>query len=490
MKNHIFPILLFIIIILLSACGENSETPLDTTNDIIESDSPQTVTEIIEDKPNIEKQDYNGRVFNLYYINWSLYRDYYFADSLNGDIINDAAYERLQKVEEHLNIDINTIPATEADGAAEQYNNLQKSVMAGDSTYDLLLTHNSSNMEAFVGNRLVYNWQDIESIEMTKSYWNQSVFDNMTIAGMTPFASNDFVLPDVNTIFFNARLSEDLNQENLYDLVLNGNWTWDKITQLASAASEDLNGDGIYDDKDRYGFVGEIGWQFASIPTSCDQFMILPNNEGTPVLNINTPKMVGLIEKINMLVNDGNNSFVWQFSQKTDPNQGGTPPVSFDSGRALFYLVPMSLAKVFRVTDVDFGILPLPKYDEHQTDYTTLNWAGFLCVPFTVSDPKLTGEVAELLAYYSKETVIPAFYDVVLGQKISRSDESTKMLDIIFEGTVYDMGIMLGSTFYSITKNLVEKNNNDFASYYATNENTYTKLLGDYIKACEDYMQN
>ena len=481
-----FILLSFVLLLFLTACGNNSDTPSDTTT--MTQVEEEIVSETTEsgDVPDIGDEDYGGRVFNLFYLNWSLYRDYYFSDGLNGDIINDAAYERLQKVEEQLKIDIQTSITAPTNGGTEQLGKLRETVMAGDDTYDLLLIHNSTQLVNYVSDRLVLNWQDIPTANMEKSYWNQSVLDNMTLAGMTPFASNDFVLPDVNTIFFNTQMSADLNHEDPYSLVLNNKWTWDKLTEMASTASADLNGDGVYDDQDQYGFVGEAGWQFGSIPTGCDQYIVATDNNGAPQMNMNTSKMVNIIEKINFLINSGNNSFIWSYSTATDPNSGGTPPVSFDSGRALFYLVPMSLAKVFRETDVDFGILPLPKYDEAQKEYITLNWAGFLCVPMTVSDPELVGKVSELLAYYSKSTVIPAFYDVVLGQKISRNQESIQMLDIIFENTVYDLGIYLG--FYGVTSDMAKANNNDFASYYAKNENNYIKTLNDYYKAHEDYM--
>ena len=483
-------LLSLVLLLVLLSCNDTSDISSETTTVSQVEESITAETTESGDVPDIGDEDYGGRVFNLYYLDWSLYRDYYFADSLNGDFINDAAYERLQKVEEQLKIDIQTSNTQPTNGGVEQLTKLRQVVMAGDDTYDLLLIHNSTELAAYVNDRLVFNWQDIESVDMEKSYWNQTVVSNMTLSGVTPFASNDFVLSDVNSIFFNTQISADLGHESPYELVLNHKWTWDKLTEMASTASVDLNGDGEFTDADQYGFVGEIGWQFGSIPTGCDQYTIVIDDDGLPQLNVNTAKMVTIVEKINNLVNSGNNAFVWPYSSATDPNAGGTPPVSFDSGRALFYLVPMSLAKVFRETDVDFGILPLPKFDEQQKDYITLNWAGFLCVPMTANDPELTGKVAELLAYYSKSTVIPAFYNVVLGQKISRSDESAQMLDIIFENTVYDLGIYLGGLFYNITTDLVKANNTDFASFYAKNENNFLKTINDYAKAHEEYINN
>lgn len=485
-----FLLLISILILVLISCGNKSddaeESLVGTSGNTEDDISDDTV--IPEDMPRFDNEDYNGRTFMIYYINWSLYKDYYFADSINGDYINDAAFNRMQKTNEELNINIQTVTTTSSNDSAEQLANIRKVVMAGDTTYDLLLIHNSSDLATYVKDRLILNWNDVPNIDMKKSYWNQSVTDNMTFAGMTPFASNDFVLPDVNSIFFNTSMLNNLKLEEPYTLVENKLWTWDKITEMASKGSADTNGDGVYNEEDQYGFVGEMGWQFGSIPTSCNQYTVVTGNDGVPVLNINTPKMSAIIEKINTLINSGNNAFVWGYSHATDPNVGGILPISFDNGKALFFLVPLSLAKTFRKTEVDFGILPFPKYDEAQDNYISLNWAGFLCIPASVSDTGLSGKVTELLAYYSKSTVIPAFYDVVLGQKISRSIESTKMLDIIFNNTVYDLGIYIGGGIYSITSDMVKSKSNDFASFYAKNENSWLKTLNDYYIANIEYM--
>ncbi|MCL2517753.1 MAG: ABC transporter substrate-binding protein [Oscillospiraceae bacterium] len=476
-----------LILITIISCGNSSKNETNNPEAIV-ADPQNTETTRDPELPNIADADYNNRDFLIYYINWSLYKDYYFADSQNGEIINDACYDRTALIEEKLNINITTVPTTEANGGLEQINKMRACVMANDDIYDLLLLHNSTMMATFIADRLVLNWNDIPVIDRSKSYWNQSVSKNLNINGMLPFASNDFILPDVNSIFFHTQLLDDLNLENPYEIVNDGRWTWDKLIQMASVASADIDGDGVFTAEDRYGFVGEFGWQFGSVPTSCNQYTIKIDSDGKPQLNINTPVMIGLMEKIERLIKADNISFTWGFSQVTDPNLGGTPPVSFNSGRALFYMVPLSLAKLFREMDVDFGIIPLPKYNEAQENYITLNWAGFLSVPLTVQDTELVGKVVELLGYYNKQIVIPMFYDILLGQKISRDDRSNEMLNIIFKNSVYDLGVVLDSPFYCITLNVVNSKNG-FASYYTANENSLQKIIDDYYKAHVEYME-
>ncbi len=482
MKKAAALLLLFILIFSLS-CSDNKPASEISTDTALITESAETEPE--GDRPDVEKTDYEGKNFNIVYPLWSLYKNFYFAEEITGDAVNDAIYDRTQKIEEYLNIDITNYAMEYIDKILPE---LSKTVMAGSDTYDLALLHCATSLGNYVNDGIILDWNKVPNIDMEKSYWNQSVKANMQLNGILPFTSNDFIIPDVNSIFFNNHLAEVNNLGNIYDIVFDGKWTWDKFYEMASTASQDIDGDGKFTDQDQYGFVGEIGWQFGSITTSAGQYVLQTDASGVPQLSINTESMITLVEKIDKLINSDNISFTWAYAGKYDPNAGGIPPVSFDSGRALFYLVPLSLAKTFRETDVDFGIVPLPKLDEVQKDYITLNWSGFMCVPLTVGDPSFVGNVVELLAYYNGEIVIPAFYDILLGQKISRDEDSVLMLNIIFKNNVYDLGVNLG--MYNILTSVVSSTNAEFASYYAKNEKTFNKTVSDYYQAHVKYAEN
>lgn len=482
MKKASALLFLFIFIFALS-CSDNTPVSEISTDTTLITESIETEPE--GDRPDIEKTDYEGKKFNIVYPLWSLYKNFYFAEEITGDAVNDAIYKRTQQIEEFLNIDITNYAMDYIDKILPE---LSKTVMSGSDTYDLALLHCATSLGNYVNDSIVLEWNKVPNIDMEKSYWNKSVKANMQLNGILPFASNDFIIPDVNSIFYNNHLAEVNNLGNIYDIVFDGKWTWDKFYEMASTASQDIDGDGKFTDQDQYGFVGEIGWQFGSITTSAGQYVLKTDASGVPQLSINTESMITLVEKIDKLVKSDNTSYTWEYALKYDPNAGGIPPVSFDSGRALFYLVPLSLAKSFRETDVDFGIVPLPKLDEIQKDYITLNWSGFMCVPLTAGDPQFVGSVVELLAYYNGEIVIPAFYDILLGQKISRDEDSVLMLNIIFKNNVYDLGVNLG--LYNILYSMVSSPNAEFASYYAKNEKSFNKTVSDYYQAHVKYAEN
>ena len=80
----------------------------------------------------------------------------------------------------------------------------------------------------------------------------------------------------------------------------------------------------------------------------------------------------------------------------------------------------------FRASEVIFGIVPGPKFDETQdryyTSYSTYN-LGVMAVPATAGDPARTGTVLEAMAAASVDTLSPAYYDICLNGKYIRDDE-------------------------------------------------------------------
>lgn len=473
------------LVLLLVSCGSGevqSKTPVENPNTVDSAET--TADEFGYVAPNVEKEDFGGRKFNIIYPQWSLYNHYYFATEYNGEVVNDAIYDRARYVEEMLNIKFEYITRGYIETILPE---VQKVVRAGDPGYDLALTHCATSLLSYVTDKLVLNWNDIPGADLSMLYWNQSVRESFEVYGMLPFMSSDYILPDVNSIFFNKGIIDDMKLEDPYELVLSGKWTWDKLKAMATEATKDLNGNSKMDDEDQYGFVGERGWQFTSALISCNQFLFGKGPDNLPAILCDNEKTQNVLDLICGIIHNKSIAYTWAHSSAYDPNQGGKPPVDFRSNRSLFYLTPLSLATTFRDAEVDYGIIPLPKYDEAQDNYLTLNWAGFMCVPASVSDPRLVGLVSELLAAESSRTVIPAFYDVLLGEKIARDPISKKMLDIIFEWNVYDLGVNLG--YYGLFSSQIDSSKPNNSRYLRAQRNTIEKVISDYVEGCKEYME-
>ena len=87
----------------------------------------------------------------------------------------------------------------------------------------------------------------------------------------------------------------------------------------------------------------------------------------------------------------------------------------------------------FRDMSDDFGIVPMPKYDENQESYRTRigTSTSMFFIPKTTSNAGTVGAVCEALAYYGKENVVPTWYEIALKEKYTRDEDTKEMVDLI-----------------------------------------------------------
>lgn len=114
----------------------------------------------------------------------------------------------------------------------------------------------------------------------------------------------------------------------MYDLVLEGRWTWDQFFSLSQLVSLDLDGDGIITSADQVGWCGGSSERLAAIPFSCD-IHITERTENGLELVYWSDKVVDIFEKTLMFFSDTN--YVNQYWQDTS---------KFEDGRfqKLFYM--------------------------------------------------------------------------------------------------------------------------------------------------------
>nr|MBQ4319687.1 hypothetical protein [Clostridia bacterium] len=154
----------------------------------------------------------------------------------------------------------------------------------------------------------------------------------------------------------------------------------------------------------------------------------------------------------------------------------------------------ITLYDQLRGMDIDYGVIPYPKFNEEQEEYLTglVDNYSLICVPTTAGDPDFSGFMLEALSAETYRSVVYQYYDVALQTKYTRDDQSIEMLDTIMAGRNYDIATMLaasmGGSRTIIRKMIVDKNNN-FASFYAANESAYNaamEKIADAFKALEN----
>ncbi|MBQ8510543.1 MAG: extracellular solute-binding protein [Clostridia bacterium] len=449
------PALLLTLPLLLTACGSQS-APIDTTS-ADTSSAPAETTETF-DVP--EALDFGGRSFTILTIDEGvLYTYFEDVEAENGDVMNDAIYRRNRKVEEYLNIkfEVETVA-----GSTALLPRAQQDIMSSDSTFDMISTHIIRNNATLVTEGYVMDLAELEHLNFTKSWWNSSFADTMSIKGKTFFASGDMIVPNARVIVFNKQMMEDNSLPDIYETVRSGSWTLDTMGSYTKDMVRDLDGNNVLDENDQYAFsdLSNTGLGTSFVHASGQ---LIVEKEGTDSfrLTLQDEKMDTLLNKLyDYLYRDGNTKIT---------------NTEFGNGNVLFGSQVLLKLQVLRDSKTEFGVIPFPKYDESQDKYYSSVWNGLVCVPITAKDMDCVGAVMESLAYYSQDTLVPAYYEKLLGGKFAQDDDSVEMLDIIFDGLVYDIGFCFDNFIgcYSAIGTLLNEGNIALSSYYAANGAVY-----------------
>jgi len=436
--------------VFFAACG--GADPKDSENNnsaILDNPAREEITETADGKifPDIPEADYGGHEFKILLALNFVSEDYFWndfdAEEENGDVINDAVYRRNIYVEDKFNVKISTVRKSILDMVeVEGLKSIRIAVQAGDYAYDaaLLSTYSACPL-AMEG--LLMDLNSMSPLDLSKPWWDAKANEDLMIKGKMFYTAGDIsnmAGNATNAILFNKKLVQEFGLEDPYPLVKEGGWTFDKLVEMASPVSADLNGDGRYNFDDRYGaliwdnslmaMVNAVGEQCAKI-----------NAGGEIVLTFNSERTLSIFDKFTDFLFDKTKALGYQRQDWA----GVRANQMFENNQALFYLKMIDEVPHLRAMEVDFGILPYPKFDESQKNYynTVDVWhTGFICAPILQEDVSRTGAILEALAAESRYTLRPAYYDLALKSKHARDDESQEMLDIIFSTRNYDVGWM------------------------------------------------
>jgi len=439
--------------------------------------------------PNLPESDFNGYVFTVLAHreasdDWltPVPREITVEVQDAEDPINDAVFRRNEVLKTKYNIDFKIV--ADADNAEATV--LKKTVNAGDATYDAVIMFNN-NVPTIVSGGLLTNVANLPYIDLEKPWWDPAV-NSMSIDHKQFLLGGDILILDneaTNALVFNKDLMANLGMELPYNTVKEGKWTMEAMDAMVRGASSDLNGDGVMTPKDdRWGFVCYRDTLHALLVSGGGALAVKDEND-IPHMDITSQRNLAVIEKaMNIMYNKQD-----VLNIQSDIKDGGTNSsnwlaayhAAFVESRALFMWVRMRVVEKFRGMDANFGIIPLPKFDETQEKYCSVvnPYTGVLLgVPKSAGDLERDSIILEAMAAESRYTLQPAYYDVVLQRKFTRDEESSEMLDIIFSNRVYDIGAVyaFGNAFIGFIT-LCDKSDTNVTSYYDKNQGAMQKAI-------------
>ncbi|MHB1154810.1 MAG: hypothetical protein ACYCWE_21620 [Eubacteriales bacterium] len=399
-----------------------------------------------------------------------------------GDIIEDAIYERNRMVEERLKVKIEAFTPYGWQNYGTALTQIRSSIQAGDDEFQIIAGY-SAPAPVLSTEKLLLNLRTVPYIETDQPWWAQSIVNDLTIKDSLYFLCGDIALTMLASSYsmaVNFNIAEQYNISGIYDTVLDGKWTIDKLYELSSLVYKDSNGDGKTNEGDVVGLL--IG---SEIYNDADSFMqgskikmTERGDDGLPFLSVDSDKMTTLVGKVYRLFYENPGALV---DKKINAYE------IFPNDTALF--TPSYLYfyyDYYKNMDSDYGILPYPKFNEEQDTYSTRVQDGvsIWAIPVTVQNQECVGATMEAMAAQSYRTVTPTYFEIALKVKYSRDEDSVRMLDLIREGVMFNFEIIyngpLGSP-WDVMRNLIVEKKSDFASYWAKKEQGIQKKLEELV---------
>ena len=405
--------------------------------------------EILEPPASIDGTTYNGDTFTMYSVEDMFSKKYFFADKTTGDGMNDSLYQRNQSVESAL--DVNLVwKAAEGSGETPAFvayaTEVQNSIKSGDAKYQLVLTHAYYALPDLITAGSLRDLKELHSISVNEEYWNKSIMEQIAYKDHYYLGYSDFNLAQTYVIAFNKsifdKFSTSLEGNTMYDYVYNGEWTLEKMGEIASRAFEDKG----KESENIYGLTGELWVPFCGFIQSSGE-AIVKKDANTNKYDITWYNNKTIKDKMNNIVKairELDNMKETHFWYHKDVSPINNTQILIQDNRAFMQLVGSNKLVELTTTQLNFGVLPYPMYDLDQYNtvkYQSLNWAGYLCVPSNnIDNEKMVSDVVECLSYFSGD-VTTYFYEKLLGLKVSKAPDDAKMLDIIWNSLCSDFGV-------------------------------------------------
>ena len=367
-------------------------------------------------------------------------------DEQDGNVINDVVAERNNYIEQQYGITIELIP--------ESYPNekIDDMLATGLDTYDVIVG-DVFNMMPKVTSGAFHKLNDLLLLE--SEWWDQNSVKFLSPAGDTYMVAGDaLICDDIFTylVLFNKDMYEDqglvAKYGTMYDMVDAGEWTYDRLYTIAKEVSRP-DPDGKWTNVNcTYGLLGDAygatmmvaGGGVSTVELTDDGFNLV----------VGSKKSIDVFQKVQQMMGD---PAACCYVEQIPESWSGISSI-FKNNRGLYYLTVANGIVTLRqsVTEeeaVNFGVVPIPKFDETQEDY----YAGInayqsevITIPSTNKENlDVTVYALEALAYYSHspasgKSLKEAYYETVLKLQSVESDDDARMLDIVFSNRLYDLG--------------------------------------------------
>ena len=405
-----------------------------------------------------------------------------------GNMVNDAVIERNVTVEEKLGVKLVFIPCEV--GQMEVASDIQKYTQGGLDEFDIVI-NDIFGLSTLVVNGHFRNVLDEECVfDFEQPYWYDDVMKDLRlINGYQYVLAGDFfadVLRSAHLLLLNKAIYQDYyhaTADEIYDVVSNYEWTFDKLNQIITDTYADKNLNNKVDKGDQFGLINGGSWGYFIPFSVCgNPPYIVRDEDGIPSIALHEgDRSNQLASKMGALIANDSTSL--------DFGDEALLP-AFTNGECLIACGQRlgSLENpILRQMENDAAVLPYPMLFAEDQKYVTschdTTEMGF--IPTTAKDMNFISTVTEVLNRETAAIVLPKYYKESLQVQCVDDEKAAAMIDIIHDNFGNSFILAYNNALGNYVFEVIFSAANDkreFSVVYTSRQKSIEKKLSTMIK--------
>lgn len=477
---------------LLVACGGDGDESSNTSVGQTSGDTLEDVLTMPEFK--WEGEDYSE--FNVLIYSNEVQSTYYCEDvepnlyDATDENLNNAVIKRNDEILTKYGVTVKGVPVK--DVAADLKEDITSDLRLYDAALPFMSAAATLAQEGYLWDLNEFS----DYLHFDKPWWDKSASESLSIGNKLYFATGDIsIMPKIvsTAITFNKEmLKSNFPDVDLYQMVKDKTWTFDKMIEMSREVTADTDGTAGMTYNDTWGLSSSYG-DVSAFFIAAGKNYIKKDSEDLPVISFNDTASTTLIQKI---LQDLQLKDEWVFHCNTVNDGSDIWVISLDvfgQNRALFRTSAFSAIKKLRAYDdaQEFGIVPFPLMTEEQDEYYTYCSARFaycavIPTSLTREEAEFSAYMLEVMAFGGRKHITPAYYDTTLKFRDLRDDESAEMLDLVFSNVVYDLGIVYDfGQIGNMISGLMSSNSTNIVSTFESKKDLIQTAIDECVESYE-----
>ena len=472
---------LLMLLPMVLACSKTSNDEDETSASVVTTGGDDLYDANGYLKDSLPELDFEGYEFKI--LTWeSGYGGDFYVPEDTGIAVEDEVYRRNLVVQERLNVKLSADFIEGGNSNQQSFvSNVSNNIMAGGtSPYDLIGSY-SMSAGTLAMNGMCANLNEFDYLDLEKPWWPEGIVEGSTFNGNLYFITGDLANSLIYNLYFlvvNKDMLAQLKLDDPREMVMDGTWTLDAMIEMTKKTYSDDDSISGPSDGDIYGWGSHANVHYDSFLCASGIRASAEDEQGVLRLtdDFTGQKTHDLIVKINNWLHGSGDCYY-----------GGESMTNFKLGKLLFSTYAATdVIRVLKDAEIDYGIVPFPKYDEEQAQhYCNVSFQhSLLSVPITVRDGDVSAAVLECMGSEAYRSSAPFVFENMLKSRFSNDALDGEMYDILKANVYVDATRLFSSsfTFAQSAVGMFRYSINDNKSTWMSDIGTYKRTINDILK--------